>query len=76
MLRALPVRRSEQLAILNWRAKSDAPVVHRHWGSNYDEPGGGLPVRIFRIRHSNCFAITAITMMCCRPYLATPVGDG
>jgi macrolide transport system ATP-binding/permease protein len=41
MLRALPVRHSEQLVILNWRAKSDAPVVHSHWGSNYDEPGGG-----------------------------------
>jgi predicted permease len=41
MLRALPVRHSEQLVILNWRAKSDAPVVHSHWGSNYEEPGGG-----------------------------------
>ncbi|HTB10383.1 MAG TPA: ABC transporter permease [Bryobacteraceae bacterium] len=41
MLRALPVHRSEQLVILNWRAKSDAPVVHTHWGDNYDEPGGG-----------------------------------
>ncbi len=41
MLRALPVSHSEQLVILNWRAKSDAPVVHSHWGSNYDEPGGG-----------------------------------
>ena len=41
MFRALPVKHSEQLVILNWRAKSDAPVVHSHWGSNYDEPGGG-----------------------------------
>jgi len=41
MLRALPVKQPEQLVILNWRAKSDAPVVHSHWGSNYDEPGGG-----------------------------------
>ncbi len=41
MLRALPVRHPEQLVILNWRAKSDAPVVHSHWGSDYDEPGGG-----------------------------------
>jgi macrolide transport system ATP-binding/permease protein len=41
MLRALAVRRSEQLVILNWRAKSDAPVVHSQWGDNYDEPGGG-----------------------------------
>jgi macrolide transport system ATP-binding/permease protein len=41
MLRALPVSHSEQLVVLNWRAKTDAPVVHSHWGSNYDEPGGG-----------------------------------
>ena len=41
MLRALPVKLPEQLVILNWRAKSQAPVVHSHWGSNYDEPGGG-----------------------------------
>ena len=41
MLRALPVRQPEQLVILNWRSKSDAPVVHSHWGSNYEEPGGG-----------------------------------
>ena len=41
MLRALPVQHSERLVILNWRAKSDAPVVHSHWGSDYDEPGGG-----------------------------------
>jgi macrolide transport system ATP-binding/permease protein len=41
MLRALPVKNPEQLVILNWRAKSNAPVVHSHWGSNYDEPGGG-----------------------------------
>lgn len=41
MLRALPVNHSEQLVILNWHAKKDAPVVHSHWGSSYDEPGGG-----------------------------------
>jgi len=41
MLRALPVRHSEQLVILNWRAKSYPPVAHSHWGSDYDEPGGG-----------------------------------
>ncbi len=41
MFRALPVQHTEQLVILNWRAKADAPVVHSHWGSNYDEPGGG-----------------------------------
>jgi predicted permease len=41
MLRALPVQHPDRLVILNWRAKSEAPVVHSHWGSNYDEPGGG-----------------------------------
>src|SRR5580692_3418310 len=41
MLRALPVSHPEQLVILNWRAKNSAPVVHDHWGSNYDESGGG-----------------------------------
>ena len=41
MLRALPVNHPEQLVILNWHAKKDAPVVHSHWGSSYDEPGGG-----------------------------------
>jgi macrolide transport system ATP-binding/permease protein len=41
MLRALPVSHPEQLVILNWRAKSDAPVVHSQWGDNYEEPGGG-----------------------------------
>lgn len=40
MLRALPVRHPEQLVILNWRAK-EAPVIHTHWGTSYDEPGGG-----------------------------------
>ena len=41
MFRSLSVSHPEQLVILNWRAKSEAPVVHSHWGSNYDEPGGG-----------------------------------
>ena len=41
LLRSLPVSHTEQLVILNWRAKSEAPVVHSHWGSNYEEPGGG-----------------------------------
>lgn len=42
MIRALPVQHPEQLAILNWRAKPNAPVVHNHWGSNYAVPGGGI----------------------------------
>jgi predicted permease len=41
MIRSLPVRNPEQLAILNWRAKANPPVVRSHWGSDYDEPGGG-----------------------------------
>src|ERR1700733_14843937 len=48
MLRALPVQHSEQLVVLNWRAKSDAPVVHSHWGDNYNEPGGGPTSPNFR----------------------------
>src|ERR1700688_1598997 len=42
MLRALPVTHPEQLVILNWRAKGQAPVVHSHWGYRYDTPGGGI----------------------------------
>ncbi len=43
MLRALPVvHQPDRLVILNWRAKGESPVVWDHWGSNYDEPGGGL----------------------------------
>jgi predicted permease len=54
MLRALPVQHSDRLVILNWRAKSDAPVVHSLWGDNYDEPGGGttspnFPYRAFEL---------------------------
>jgi predicted permease len=41
MFRALAVKHPEQLVILNWRAKSEAPVVHSHWGSSYGEPGRG-----------------------------------
>jgi len=56
MLRALPVKQPEQLVILNWRAKSDVPVVHSHWGSNYDQPGGGttspnFPYPAFELLH-------------------------
>ncbi len=40
MLRALPVKHPEQLVILNWRAKTDPPIVHSLWGEDYDEPGG------------------------------------
>ncbi len=42
MLRALPVDHPEQLVILNWRAKTEPPVVAGHWGSMYDHPGGGI----------------------------------
>ena len=40
MIRALPVQHPEQLAILNWRAPRNAPVVRGLSGSAYDEPGG------------------------------------
>jgi macrolide transport system ATP-binding/permease protein len=40
MVRALPVKHPEELVILNWRAKKDAPVVHNHWVSSYTDPGG------------------------------------
>ncbi len=40
MLRALPVRHPEQLAIVNWHSKGgEAPVVHDHTGSSYAEGG-------------------------------------
>ncbi len=42
LLRALPVRDPASLVILNYRSKSDAPVVHSHWGSTYDDPNGGV----------------------------------
>jgi macrolide transport system ATP-binding/permease protein len=40
MLRALPVQHPEQLVILNWHAKGEAPVVRNHTGTSYDDPGG------------------------------------
>jgi macrolide transport system ATP-binding/permease protein len=40
MIRALPVAHPEQLVILNWHAKGDAPVVRNHTGTSYDDPGG------------------------------------
>jgi macrolide transport system ATP-binding/permease protein len=42
MIRAMPVRNPEQLAIVNWRAKRDPPVVRDFTGSSYNEPGGGV----------------------------------
>ena len=43
MLRALPVKNPGELAILNWRAKTNDPeVVHDHNGANYPVPGGGV----------------------------------
>lgn len=41
LVRALPVHNPEELVVLNWRAKTYPPVVHSHWGQDYDEPGGG-----------------------------------
>jgi len=40
MVRSLPVQKPEELVILNWHAKKDAPVVQNHWGSNYPDGGG------------------------------------
>jgi macrolide transport system ATP-binding/permease protein len=40
MIRALPVRHPEQLAIVNWRSKGgEAAVVHDHDGSSYADGG-------------------------------------
>src|SRR5260370_13711434 len=47
MIRAVAVKHPAQLVILNWRAKAGAPFVHSHWGSIYDEPGGGVTYRNF-----------------------------
>ncbi len=34
LIRAMPVRHPEQLALINWRSGKDgAAVVHDHWGS-------------------------------------------
>jgi macrolide transport system ATP-binding/permease protein len=41
MIRALPVPRPNELAIVNWHAKTNPPVIHNINGSDYDEPGGG-----------------------------------
>jgi macrolide transport system ATP-binding/permease protein len=40
MIRALPVRNPGELAILNWHARPNPPVVSSHNGSNYHDPGG------------------------------------
>jgi macrolide transport system ATP-binding/permease protein len=43
MLRALPVKNADELAILNWRTKTKEPeVVHSHNGPAYPVPGGGV----------------------------------
>ena len=42
LMRSLPVERPEDLAVLTWRARGNAPVVHSHWGESYDAPGGGV----------------------------------
>jgi predicted permease len=65
MLRALPVKGPEQLVILNWRAKGQAPVVHSHWGSDYEEPGGGktspdLPYPAFELLRDHNDVLTGL----------------
>ena len=42
MLRAMPVGRPGELAIVNLRVKGDATVMHSRHGSSYREPGGGF----------------------------------
>jgi macrolide transport system ATP-binding/permease protein len=65
MVRALPVKHPEELVILNWRAKTEAPVVHSHWGSNYDEPGGGttspnFPYQAFELLRDNSNVLSTL----------------
>jgi macrolide transport system ATP-binding/permease protein len=65
MVRALPVRHPEQLVVLNWRSKGESPVVHDHWGSNYDEPGGGqtcpnYPYPAFQLLSANHDALESL----------------
>jgi macrolide transport system ATP-binding/permease protein len=41
MLKAMPVRHPEELAIVNWHVeKESSPVIRSQTGSNYDDPGG------------------------------------
>ncbi|MGH9621288.1 MAG: ADOP family duplicated permease [Bryobacteraceae bacterium] len=47
MLRALPVRSSDQLVILNWRAKGHPAGIQNLDGSRYPEPGGGTASPVF-----------------------------
>jgi predicted permease len=42
MIRALPVKHAEQLAIVNWSVKGESTVVNGHSGSSYDEPDGSV----------------------------------
>jgi predicted permease len=39
MIRALPVRHPEELVLLNWQAKGEAPVVTDHSGTGYEDLG-------------------------------------
>ena len=42
MLRALPVKNANELAVLNWRTKTKEPeIVHNHAGAAYPSPSGG-----------------------------------
>ncbi|MDQ2710909.1 MAG: ABC transporter permease [Acidobacteriota bacterium] len=58
MIRALPVRRPEQLVLVNWRAKAGPGVVNDHSGPSYVEPDGGetspnFPYRAYELLRDN-----------------------
>jgi hypothetical protein len=42
LLRSLPVRRPQELVVLNWRAKGGTPVIHGHNGSSYGDRKTGV----------------------------------
>src|ERR1051326_2072212 len=65
MVRALPVKHPEELVILNWRAKKDAPVVRSHWGSSYTDPAGGetspnFPYQAYELMRDNNNVLTSL----------------
>jgi len=62
MLRALPVRHPEQLAIVNWRSKGQAEVAHDFSGSSYAADGvttsGNFPYPAYELlrEHNRVFS--------------------
>jgi macrolide transport system ATP-binding/permease protein len=88
MLRAMPVARPGELAIVNWHAKKgDSPVIHGQSGSRYSEPGGdstspNLPFEAYEFLRDNnhVFATLFAYNNARRPNLVVDgqaeVGDG